>query len=109
MLAQIIKKPLLTEKSKMLFEDGKYKPEDCKSFLKVQTSMGTSKKSTIGVDNGSPGPGLYKIKGFAEEVKEKGDKINEARVRIRNKQLEQEMKEKGEQDLDKKPKKQLNG
>ena len=47
--------------------------------------MGTARKDTILKDNGVPG--YYWIKGFADIVKEKGDKVNEVRTRIREKEL----------------------
>ena len=56
--------------------------------------MGTARKSTICKDNGVPGPGYYKIKGFAEEVVEKGAIVNETRTKIREKQLEKGRTEK---------------
>ena len=36
-------------------------------------------------------PGYYWIKGFADIVKEKGDKVNEVRTRIREKELREKM------------------
>ena len=53
--------------------------------------MGTARKDTILKDNGVPGPGYYWIKGFADIVKEKGDKVNEVRTRIREKELREKM------------------
>jgi hypothetical protein len=53
--------------------------------------MGTAKKDIILKDNGVPGPGYYWIKGFADIVKEKGDKVNEVRTRIREKELREKM------------------
>ena len=35
--------------------------------------------------------GYYCIKGFADIVKEKGDKVNEVRTRIREKELREKM------------------
>ena len=46
-------------------------------------------KDTILKDNGVPG--YYWIKGFADIVKEKGDKVNEVRTRIREKELREKM------------------
>ena len=46
--------------------------------------MGTGKKLVI-KDNGYPSPNKYVIRGFAEEVKMKGDKINETRVKLNEK------------------------
>ena len=53
----------------------------------LQNYMGTARKDTILKDNGVPGPGYYWIKGFADIVKEKGEKINEVRTRIREKEM----------------------
>ena len=35
--------------------------------------------------NGFPGPNLYNIKGFADLVKIRGDKINETRIKLKEK------------------------
>ena len=51
--------------------------------------MGIARKDTILKDNGVPG--YYWIKGFADIVKEKGDKVNEVRTRIREKELREKM------------------
>ena len=65
-----------------------YGPQDHQSFLKMQTTMGTGKK-LFTKDNGFPGPNQYKIRGFAEDVKLRGDKINETRIMlIKKKKLE---------------------
>ena len=61
-----------------------YGPQDYQSFLKMQTTMGTGKKLYTR-DNGFPGPNQYKIKGFADLVKTKGDKINETRIMLKEK------------------------
>ena len=67
---------------------------DTKSFLKMQTSMGTSKKLEV-KDNGNPGPGMYNIKGFAETVFTKGLEVDLARSKAREKErLEKIEKEK---------------
>jgi hypothetical protein len=59
--------------------------------LNGENYMGTARKDTILKDNGVPGPGYYWIKGFADIVKEKGDKVNEVRTRIREKELREKM------------------
>ena len=59
-----------------------YGLQDSQSFLKMQTTMGTGKKLHIR-DNGFPGPNQYNIKGFADLVKSKGDKINETRIMLK--------------------------
>ena len=64
--------------------------QDTQSFLKAQTSMGTSEKLKL-EKNGNPGPGMYKIKGFADEVLSKASKINLARIKIKEKEKYEEM------------------
>ena len=49
--------------------------------MTAQTSMGTDEKLKL-EDNGNPGPGMYKIKGFADDVAIKGSKINLTRMKI---------------------------
>ena len=61
-----------------------YGSQDSQSFLKMQTTMGTGKKLYT-KDNGYPGPNQYKIRGFADDVKLKGDKINETRIMLKEK------------------------
>ena len=53
------------------------------SFLKAETFMGTAKKSET-KDNGVPGPNVYKIKRFADDVVEKGNKVNLNKIRLKN-------------------------
>ena len=53
------------------------------SFLKAQTFMGTGKKMEMKY-NGVPGPNAYKIKRFADDVVEKGKKINLMKSRFKN-------------------------
>ena len=55
------------------------------SFLKAQTSMGTGKKFEI-KSNGFPGPDIYKIPRFADEVVKRGNEINLARIKVREKE-----------------------
>ena len=61
-----------------------YGSQDSQSFLKTQTMMGTGKKMPY-KDNGFPAPNQYKIRGFAEDVKMKGDKVNATRVMLKEK------------------------
>jgi hypothetical protein len=61
-----------------------YGPQDSQSFLKMQTTMGTGKRMDD-KGNGFPGPNLYNIKGFADLVKIRGDKINETRIKLKEK------------------------
>ena len=63
------------------------------SFLKAQTSMGTSKKLSF-KDNGVPGPDYYNLRRFADEVVKRGNEINLSRIKVReNEKLEQKDKE----------------
>ena len=55
------------------------------SFLKAQTYMGTGKKFEI-KGNGFPGPDIYKIPRFADEVIKKGNEINLSRIKVREKE-----------------------
>ena len=65
-----------------------YGDQDFHSFLKAQTTMGTGKKLYT-KENGYPGPNQYLIRGFADEVKSRGDKVNETRKKlIEKKKLE---------------------
>ena len=61
-----------------------YGDQDSQSFLKAQTTMGTGKK-LFTKDNGNPGPSQYLIRGFADEVKLRGDKVNETRIMLKEK------------------------
>ena len=74
----------------MPFQDGKFKPDDVKLFSEAQGYMGKAKKNNFLKGNGIPGPGQYRIKGFAEIIAEKGIKIIENREKNR---LKREMKE----------------
>ena len=50
--------------------------------------MGTGKKMVV-KDNGYPAPNRYKIRGFADDIKSNGDKINATRMMlIEKKKLE---------------------
>ena len=51
------------------------------SFLKAQTYMGTGKKMELKY-NGVPGPNVYKIKRFADDVVEKANKFNINKIKI---------------------------
>jgi len=53
------------------------------SFLKAQTYMGTGKKLELKY-NGVPGPNVYKIKRFADDVVEKGNKFNSNKIKSNN-------------------------
>ena len=64
--------------------------QDTQSFLMAQTSMGTGEKLKM-EKNGNPGPGMYKIKGFADDVAFRGTKINLTRIKIREKEKDEEI------------------
>jgi len=53
------------------------------SFLKAQTYMGTGKKLEMKY-NGVPGPNVYKIKRFADDVVEKSNKFNLNKIKLKN-------------------------
>ena len=61
-----------------------YGDQDSHSFLKAQTTMGTGKKLYT-KENGYPGPNQYLIRGFADEVKLRGDRVNETRIMLKEK------------------------
>ncbi|MCQ2818278.1 MAG: hypothetical protein MJ252_13505, partial [archaeon] len=88
-------------KGNYLFADGVFMPSDYKSHLKSINGMGTATRADFVNENGNPGPGLYKIKGFAEEVKEKGDKVNAVRTKIRIKAMEKQKEKEEEEKLKK--------
>lgn len=74
-------------------EQNYFNYKDTQSFLKAQTSMGTSKKLSI-KENGIPGPDYYNLKRFADEVVKRGNEINLSRIKVReNEKLEQKDKE----------------
>ena len=68
------------------FQNGKFKPDD---DIKFSSGMGKAKKDNVLRGNGIPGPGQYKIKGFAEVLVEKAQEANEKRER---KKREREMR-----------------
>lgn len=70
-----------------------YGSQDYQSFLKMQTTMGTGKK-LINKDNGFPGPNQYTIRGFADDVKLKGDKVNETRIMLKEKKKLEDLEKK---------------
>lgn len=61
-----------------------YGSQDSQSFLKTQTMMGTGKKMVF-KDNGYPAPNKYIIRGFADNIKMNGDKINATRMILKEK------------------------
>lgn len=64
--------------------------KDTQSFLMAQTSMGTDEKLKL-ENNGNPGPGMYKIRGFADDVTFRGTKINLTRIKLREKEKDEEI------------------
>jgi len=69
----------------MPFENGIFKPPDHESKSIGQGFMGKAKKDNVLKGNGIPGPGQYRIKGFAEIIAEKGRKISKDREKNRRK------------------------
>ena len=67
-----------------------FKSQDAQSFLMAQTSMGTDEKLKMD-KNDNPGPGMYKIKGFADDIASRGSKINLTRIKIREKEKDIEI------------------
>ena len=67
----------------MPFANGKFKPDDVTTYSVGQGGMGKARKNTFLIDNGIPGPGEYKIKGFAEKIAEEGRRISMVREKNR--------------------------
>ena len=65
----------------MPFENGKFMPDDTKTFSCIQGGMGKAKKNTTLKGNGVPGP-YYEIKGFADIIVQKGKIISDVRAKI---------------------------
>ena len=66
------------------FNEGNFTYEDHKSFNTKQDFMGKSEKKPMGTDNGVPGPGYYKIDGFADEIIKKAKMFNHKRIVFKN-------------------------
>ena len=81
----------------MPFKDGKFKPDDVKSFFNGRGGLYKAKKDNVLKENGIPGPGQYRIKGFAEILAEKGKKISDIRDDIKQKEKEMEMRKREEE------------
>jgi hypothetical protein len=73
-----------------LFVDGNFDISDKQSFLKTQNFMGSGPKGNSVKYNGVPGPGYYLLKGFADEIIQKGEKINLAHIRMQKLKEESE-------------------
>ena len=72
------------------YTDPYYCYKDSKSFLNAQTTMGTEPR-LYRRENENPGPGMYKLKGFADIVVENGDVVNKTRVKLKEKAKIEEM------------------
>ena len=77
------------------FKNGEYAPKDQVSWLKTQSYMGTGKRK--GQENVSygPGPGYYKLKGFADIIVEEGAKVSKIRAEIIEKKKREEWEKSG--------------
>ena len=75
-----------TETNIPFFNDDNYFDyRHTQSFLKAQTLMGTGKRFNIKY-NDAPGSNFYKIRRFADEVVKRGNEINLARIKVREKE-----------------------
>ena len=82
------------------FANGKFKPDDVKSFFQGKEGMYKAKKDNALKNNFYPGPGQYKIKGFAEVLAEKGKKISDNRDKIKKEKDMERKREKEKNNLD---------
>ena len=82
------------------FANGKFKPDDVKSFFQGKEGMYKAKKDNTLKNNFYPGPGQYKIKGFAEVLAEKGKKISDNRNKIKKEKEMERKREKEKNNLD---------
>ena len=81
----------------MPFQDGKFKPDEVKSFFQGKEGLYKAKKDNELKNNGIPGPGQYKIKGFAEILAEENKKISDVKDGIKRKEKEMEMRKREEE------------
>ena len=81
----------------MPFQDGKFKPDEVKSFFQGKEGLYKAKKDNELKNNGIPGPGQYRIKGFAEILAEEGKKISDVKDKIKRKEKEMEMRKREEE------------
>ena len=81
----------------MPFQDGKFKPDEVKSFFQGKEGLYKAKKDNELKNNGIPGPGQYRIKGFAEILAEKNKKISDVKDGIKRKEKEMEMRKREEE------------
>jgi len=81
----------------MPFQDGKFKPDEVKSFFQGKEGLYKAKKDNELKNNGIPGPGQYRIKGFAEILAEENKKISDVKDKIKRKEKEMEMRKREEE------------
>ena len=81
----------------MPFQDGKFKPDEVKSFFQGKEGLYKAKKDNELKNNGIPGPGQYRIKGFAEILAEENKKISDVKDGIKRKEKEMEMRKREEE------------
>ena len=81
----------------MPFQDGKFKPDEVKSFFHGKEGLYKAKKDNELKNNGIPGPGQYRIKGFAEILAEENKKISDVKDGIKRKEKEMEMRKREEE------------
>lgn len=83
--------PKNNKKNPLLFEDGKFAPDEAKFFFNVGQDnynyMGKSERKQLNPENKYPGPGQYKIPGFADAVVKEGKKMSAWRDAIRKKEM----------------------
>ena len=83
------------------FENGIFSPSDKVSFMVSQNYMGTGKKKNLVNPSFGPGPGYYKLKGFADVIVEEGMKISKVREEIIQKKKREENEKMGIKDFGK--------
>ena len=74
------------------FQNGEFAPKDQVSFLRKENYMGTGKKKGVQNVSYGPGPGYYKLKGFADIIVEEGAKISQVRAQIIERKKKEEEK-----------------
>ena len=70
-----------------LFKDGIFSPKTQEYFFKKEFLSNMAKRTNFADEKVSPSPAEYKIKGQFETIAEKGKKISENRIKIRNKEI----------------------
>ena len=74
------------------FQNGEFFPKEHVSFLKKENYMGTGKKKGVQNVSYGPGPGYYKLKGFADVIVEEGAKVSKVRAEIIERKKKEEEK-----------------